>query len=1051
MRTHLTDLRSRSIFAPYAITLRHYVETFMQYRYVNVMKFLVFVFVILCCVPLVGTPVSNAMLAATPENPCVGLDIAIIIDQSNSMISNDVSNFRVDSTREIIHQLGDNRLYLCPDAVHRIAVISFGDQDLPGDGTEVDLDFVDIKPDRENFNLWVTEREQLKARIQPKELGGTDFATAFAVVKQKFNDLAPIGTLPRKQAIILLTDGGPCVIELGCSLTGSTFSVLPYLRNLQNQVDQDFHFQPGVGYYLWIVAMHDQGIDYLNDQVGDHTLRDYWNALATARGGSLIQLTKNREDIPVTFYKLLKQVTGSKVELTGCTPTFIEPYTERAIFTIFKSRPTLGASVEHRLANGQVVLLKDGKVTGGTVDIGEHTVDGAIERYVVKLPDPGLWTVTSDNCTDLQIYREIISPNFELVKPTLPLPIYDQPPFYDPRDSYYLTYEMRGRGAQVMFNQPMFPLTVKATITNPLNDVFTRTMVLSGTVLQSTEPLLVKDVGEYRIKLVGETLSIDPSQKTPNTVFTQENSYRVFVQVQPFEIKIVQPEENGASLMQDPVKNTPTPAVFILQLVSQEGHVLDPGRVFTGNPAESIAVTVTNDQGVATPVPVNPSPNDSAIFTSSLDLPEGTYTIQATVQGAYRQDRFQLVRNTVRHSFKRIQPQFFSFKVLDPVAGSAQPMNSVDAGQERPLPLSVRVMLVDAAGLTLDPSGPYPDLLTPIFKTTLQRQSGEMLNLTLQPDPAHPGLFQADIADPGPPGAYQLTVSLARLPTNIRLQPLNADLQQITFVRVRIEPFDFKIISPDVHSTQPLHVQGFGAAFNQVVPLPVVVEIRSATGQGLLDPQSVLADNLAQAIQTTVVSPDGITHTVSLSLVERPDGKRLEGTVTDLPGVGGDYNLAVKMQSFKPGFAPLHPTQETLFTRQDKDWGTYPLVWRVICAIPLLLLIGLLWLLWWAATHIPRGELKIVSGGRGGGSATVMLRWYHLLLPVRNSELQDLGIGKIKVIDRSTSGENAVEIWVRATDGQPLIAGECLSPNNQSTSITLSDRGVATFGTLTYS
>ncbi len=378
------------------------------------------IFLILCLYLFFLSPQQVHAIHQTAElepNPCVGSDIVLLIDQSGSMDSNDPEEQRIAAAKEVVRQLGTNRLYLCPTAIHRVAVISFGDDSQPNDGVEVDLPFVEIKPT--NLNTWKNDREQLTQQIQVRSLGATDFATAFARAKQEFGELTPLNGLPRTKSIFLLTDGGPCVTEKGCHTTGSTFEIDPYLRNLQSQINHDFPFDSKNGYFFWVIAMHDQGRDYLNlDRVNGRPLRDYWKALAQARGGDLIELTKNREDIPVTFYEILKKVTGTgTVENLPCGPNYIEPYVERVLFTIFKSRADIKVTLQYHSSDGTTISLKDGKSTGGQINLDEYSDDAPIEHYAITQPPAGRWDAISDTCQNVQIYRELISPDFTRVEP----------------------------------------------------------------------------------------------------------------------------------------------------------------------------------------------------------------------------------------------------------------------------------------------------------------------------------------------------------------------------------------------------------------------------------------------------------------------------------------------------------------------------------------------------------------------------------------------------------------------------------------------------------
>ena len=321
---------------------------------------------------LVSPPIQGI---STQSSDCNGLDIVLLIDQSGSMggvkgvAPNDPDNFRIDSAKQVLEQLGQNRLYFCTNAIHRLAVISFGDGPNKGDGWEMDLPFTVIDPDpAAGPQAWQTTADELKKAIVPKSLGTTDFAAAFAQAKRMLDELGSIGNLPRKKSLILLTDGGPCVEELGCKSSSNTFAPTPYLRDLRDQINNDFPFTDGAGYYLWVVAMQARGAKYLEGKFESGTLADYWAALAQARGGDLVRLSRNQEEIPATFFTILVSVLGNKAEVVDCGPNYIDPYTETVIYTFFKGQSDIVVKLEHKYADGTLLTLSDGKVVNGPPD-----------------------------------------------------------------------------------------------------------------------------------------------------------------------------------------------------------------------------------------------------------------------------------------------------------------------------------------------------------------------------------------------------------------------------------------------------------------------------------------------------------------------------------------------------------------------------------------------------------------------------------------------------------------------------------------------------------
>ena len=88
---------------------------------------------------------------------CYALDVVYIIDQSGSMKENDPLGNRYYGTQYSLDWLANNHLGLCPEAVHRMGVISFGTT------VEVSLPLSEIRPGSQQE--WDTKSEQLKNRI----------------------------------------------------------------------------------------------------------------------------------------------------------------------------------------------------------------------------------------------------------------------------------------------------------------------------------------------------------------------------------------------------------------------------------------------------------------------------------------------------------------------------------------------------------------------------------------------------------------------------------------------------------------------------------------------------------------------------------------------------------------------------------------------------------------------------------------------------------------------------------------------------------------------
>jgi hypothetical protein len=653
---------------------------------------------------------------------CNGLDIVVIIDQSESMGGaegippNDPENFRIDAAREVIVRLGENRLYFCTDVVHRVAILSFGDGPLESDGTEIDLPFTEIAPDpKAEFVFWKERRQQLMERIQPKHLGATDFATAFRKAKELFDQLPDFGN---KKALILLTDGGPCVQELGCKIKESTFAPGPYLTGLKKQIEKDFPFEEGKGYYIWVVAMHDRGSDYLNEFIGgdiQKTLGEFWEEdIAKPHGGSLIKLSKNREDIPATFFEILQNVLGTgEVKLLECGSHLIKPYVNKVIFIFFKGKRETGVSIEHTLPDGTEVLIRSGKASAPGIEIDEHLVDGHTERYIISKPDPGIWTLTADDCEGVRIYEELIEPRIRKIEPEEQVPLYEVSPFYDPKAPRYLIYRVEERDTGKEFPEyAQYPLTIRAQITSPSGQQYELVLSSIGDgMYKSSTPILVGEEGDYPIHLIGEAENV-------GQVFSVDGGhYTVYVEIKPFGFEISEPQEHSIIPLNEPRTGKLRPVHVQLHLVDANGEPLvderdqpmDPTRIFPKDLEKVFEITLRGTKGQPEiRAFMSPDPNRPGYFAAELHgvNVEDTYTLQIAMKGKYREDRFRPLKTVDSLPFRMEIVKYFDFQFTSPTSDAVLPIhgplwNAFLGRVETP---EIRLRVMDEAGNYLDPN-----------------------------------------------------------------------------------------------------------------------------------------------------------------------------------------------------------------------------------------------------------------------------------------------------------------------------------------------------------
>ena len=306
---------------------------------------------------------------------CYSLDLVFLIDQSDSMsgyggnLASDPQGLSINSVDWVINWLGDNVLGSCPAAVHRIAVVSWGGS------VEVDIEPTQIAP--QNTPDWITQREKLKAEMVVKHLGFTKPDLAFQKAKDYFDSFAnqPLGDLPRKRAIIFLTDGNPQFVE-------GQLASDQYMKDLRDRLQVDFPFDT-------TLLQQEQCISVARDQAKQAGLLDikpedlnkclttypvggesYENStyiysvllnsghiysdnnytsikqISESHGGQ-VMLLANNNDIPTRFLTILTGLSGVKVTKVGCESFPVEPYLQQAAFSFFKADKDIDVEISY--------------------------------------------------------------------------------------------------------------------------------------------------------------------------------------------------------------------------------------------------------------------------------------------------------------------------------------------------------------------------------------------------------------------------------------------------------------------------------------------------------------------------------------------------------------------------------------------------------------------------------------------------------------------------------------------------------------------------------
>jgi len=320
---------------------------------------------------------------------CYSLDVVFLIDQSGSMSRrtesggpNDPSGLRKSAVDWVINWLGDNVLSYCPDAIHRIAVISWGDK--------AETDLVDnISP--RTIQEWSLSRDNLKAQVIFHDYPYTQPVVAFEEAQDILTEFAslPLGDLPRKRMIIFVTDGVPAfagidVAKYSNDLTNKVRLMFPFDSELLLQekcltealaqakkagkitlspedknnclgnykVNENAY---GNSTYIWSILLN------ANDGVPYKYYASFYNAMDTIaqeHAGYVTAITQSF-DIPAKFLDIMTSVAGVRAERLGCQSFAMEPYLQQATLSFFKIDKDIAVEISYQDGDQTYTITQD--------------------------------------------------------------------------------------------------------------------------------------------------------------------------------------------------------------------------------------------------------------------------------------------------------------------------------------------------------------------------------------------------------------------------------------------------------------------------------------------------------------------------------------------------------------------------------------------------------------------------------------------------------------------------------------------------------------------
>ena len=336
-------------------------------------------FLLLSCLSciLLGVLVGRA----TATGPDAGLDVLLVVDNSNSMfdkggIGSDPDLRRIEAAQMFVNYLGVDSGPIS----HRLGVIFFGGQ--------AQL-VVPLTPLADQ-----ARRAEIAALFaEPQRMDWTDPATALTLARDTLLAETDDGHQP---VVVLLTDGKP---EWDNNPTeAERQSVIEELRRIGRQYASD-------GSRLFVILLSNEATD-ADSEIGT-TYVPLWEELVEATEGCFYAV-RRADDLITAYHDILVLLSGMQTagpvveaEIEGETQVeavTIEPNLARVTFVVRVSGA--GATVTVHRPDGGALKPEDDNV--------RHASQGTTAIWAIERPRPGDWAVVMAGQGSVTVWKDYL-------------------------------------------------------------------------------------------------------------------------------------------------------------------------------------------------------------------------------------------------------------------------------------------------------------------------------------------------------------------------------------------------------------------------------------------------------------------------------------------------------------------------------------------------------------------------------------------------------------------------------------------------------------------
>lgn len=749
-----------------------------------------------------AAPASVGAAQTAADATCRPVDTVVLIDQSDSMrLVNDQDGKRFDAAQTIVDYLGNHAIWLCRDqtVTHRVAVIGFGDYPVQTPGSGVDNPYQeDVEtyltsqnvPPAHDFQAWREDRLTIRAPIDAAksgQLGATDPYSGLLAARDQLAAwrAEPLDDQPRRQSVIIITDGEPCLFARSCGQV-PIYNIDPDMTALEELTDPLDATFPWVGsdnpnsVHISLIAMSQRG-GSMQDRFFDG-----WHAITQSHGGNVYSANDVNTNLNTIVTDILSPVSGSGMQAVACnTDVWVNPYTDNLvlIYAFGLNETDLGQAIINIDTGREQIQVVGGVATSDAVRIQEYIPDGRNEYYVFQPPVPGRYNITYSgadptNCQSLMDIRaqrkpvvgDVVTPNERSSFPAT------TPPSEIVAEKFRVElFETAAAGERrPLVEFPDYPIAVTASVGGPGGHsreyVFQK---VEDGVYESTELIQSPAVGEYNWALRATVETPNPAE--PEIVVLEADGRFTATEVTPFGFAITRPAA-GQTLPLNDVdgpRQSPIAIPVAIELRDAAGAPADIDTYLTDEAGLFTASLLRGDDVVES-VPLTRVPGSASEFAGELTnsqagqiVAAGDYTIEVTAD--WTPQRYNALLHAPTTASEAVAIRQFEVTPLDlmitsPLSATLHQANWWASAQGKLQPYEFHMQIINAvSGETMA----LPDVLADpeaTFEAAVVPPSGDASFFTLEP--LDNGQLRAAGAglDVAEAGAYQVKIDTAAIP-----------------------------------------------------------------------------------------------------------------------------------------------------------------------------------------------------------------------------------------------------------------------------------------------